>query len=97
MPNSVIQRVQEFGKDQPEQFIFTDRKGRTIGDIEPISSHYALDDDEHIEIPGVDRGEIETPQITEDTNRNPASVIQDDKALKYILSPMTTKKWIHRF
>jgi hypothetical protein len=38
MPNSVITRVNELGKDQPEQFIFTNRKGRLIGDIEPNSS-----------------------------------------------------------
>ena len=34
MPDSVIKRVNTLGKDQPEHFIFTDRKGRLIGENE---------------------------------------------------------------
>jgi hypothetical protein len=68
MPQTVIDRVNRLGKDQPEQFVFTDRKGRLIGDLELSSSddNDDLTDDDHAEIPGVDRGaidEIETPQI----------------------------------
>lgn len=33
MPDTVIERVNTLGKDQPEQFIFTDRKNRPIGDV----------------------------------------------------------------
>jgi hypothetical protein len=79
MPNSVITRVHELGKDQPEQFIFTDRRGRLIGDVEPLSSDdtYDLNDDDHVEIPGVDRGSIETPQITDEPNRNAQAPEED--------------------
>jgi hypothetical protein len=58
MPNSVITRVNELGKDQPEQFIFTDRSGCIIGDVEPDTTeqYYDLEDDHLAEIPGVNRG-----------------------------------------
>ena len=67
MPQTVIDRVNKLGKDQPEHFIFTDRKGRLIGDIELPSSDEDddLTHDDHAEIPGVDRGEMETPQEIE--------------------------------
>jgi hypothetical protein len=67
MPQTVIDRVNKLSKDQPEQFIFTDRKGRLIGDIELPSSNEDddLTHDNHAEIPGVDRGEIETLQEVE--------------------------------
>jgi hypothetical protein len=34
MPDTVISRVNELGKDQPEHLAFTDRQGRTLGDVE---------------------------------------------------------------
>jgi hypothetical protein len=34
MPDTVIDRVNELGKGQPEQLVFTDRKGRLIGDVD---------------------------------------------------------------
>jgi hypothetical protein len=47
MPETVILRVNQLGKDEPEQFVFTDRNGRLIGDIE---------------LTGVDGDENEIPQ-----------------------------------
>ena len=35
MPSSVIARVNRLGKDQPELLLFTDRKGRLIGEADP--------------------------------------------------------------
>ena len=35
MPPSVTARVNRIGKDQPELLLFTDRKGRLIGESEP--------------------------------------------------------------
>ena len=35
MPSYVIARVNRLGKDQPELLIFTDKKGRLIGEAEP--------------------------------------------------------------
>ena len=35
IPSSVIARVNRLGKDQPELLIFTDKKGRLIGEAEP--------------------------------------------------------------
>ena len=51
MPDTVIDRVNLLGKDQPELFTFTDRKSRRIGDVE---------------LPGVDGDENETPQIADE-------------------------------
>ena len=50
MPDTVIARVNELGKDQPEQFAFTDRNGQLIGDVK---------------IPGVDGDEdgMKRPQM----------------------------------
>ena len=33
MPDTVITRVNALGSDQPEQLIFTDRRGRPIGNV----------------------------------------------------------------
>jgi hypothetical protein len=96
MPDSVIQRVNELGKDQPEQFIFTDRKGRAIGDIEPAQAimKYALDQDDPLEITGVDGDENETPQIPpepEEIQHNPfptdTAPIQEDPGVEMDIVP----------
>ena len=50
MPDIVIKRIEEMAKGQPEDLIFTDRKGRLIADDE---------------IPGVDGDETEDPQNNE--------------------------------
>ena len=76
MPDLVIDRVNELGKDQPEMLTFTDRHGHPIGDHEVVASDEAddvplpgvdpvIDDD--IEITGVDDGvAVETnPLIVE--------------------------------
>jgi hypothetical protein len=62
MPQTVIDRVNHLGKDQPDQFVFTDRKGQPIGDVEAL--HVADKTNVDDELPGVD-GEIETPQYPE--------------------------------
>ena len=49
MPNTVITRVNALGSDQPEQIIFTDRRGRPIGDIKILGVDPSEID--HIEIP----------------------------------------------
>ena len=33
MPDTVIIRFNALGSNQPEQFVFTDRRGRPIGDV----------------------------------------------------------------
>ena len=48
IPKTVIKQVNVLGKDQPEHFIFTDRKGRKIGEYK---------------ITGVERDQNVTPQI----------------------------------
>ena len=72
MPQTVIDRVNHLGKDQPEHFAFTDRKGQPIGDVEAL--HVAEDTDVDDELTGVD-GEIETPQYPEQI---PEHMNQDD-------------------
>ena len=79
MPQTVIDRVNHLGKDQPEQFVFTDRKGQPIGDVEAL--HVADDSDVDDELTGVD-GEIETPQyseqIPEHTNQADDLILNDE-------------------
>ena len=92
IPNSVITRVNQLGKDQPEQFIFTDRKGCTIGDVETITldDKYDLNYDDPVEIPGEDRGEIEieTPTTAnENENENEHPVIDHDKGIEVGIVP----------
>ena len=64
MPQTVIDRVNYLGRDQPQQFIFTNRKGELIGDV--VEPYEADDHDASVadEITGVDGG-IETPQYPE--------------------------------
>jgi hypothetical protein len=87
MPNSVIARVNELGKDQPHQFIFTDRSGRIIGDHEPDDSdhHFDLPHDDHVEIPGVDRDIISPPQILD-------PVIDDTPGIEIDILPDATQE-----
>ena len=61
MPDTVITRVNTLGSDQPEQLIFTDRRGRPIGDVEipGVDTSNA----NHIEIPGVDASAIDVDNI----------------------------------
>jgi hypothetical protein len=65
MPDVVINRVNELGKDQPHRMTFTDRHGRLIGDMEIPGVDSTEDEDDYfpgvapviayaIEIPGVD-------------------------------------------
>ena len=64
IPDSVIKWAHTLGKDQPKHFIFTDRKGRLIGENELI---------------GVD-GETENPlQIVtiEDDNLNQPDAVNE--------------------
>jgi hypothetical protein len=65
MPDVVINRVNELGKDQPSLMTFTDRHGCLIGDMEIPGVDPTEDEDDYfpgvapviadaIEIPGVD-------------------------------------------
>jgi hypothetical protein len=65
LPDVVINRVNELGKDQPRLMTFTDRHGRLIGDMEIPGVDSTEDEDDYfpgvapviadaIEIPGVD-------------------------------------------
>ena len=64
MPDTVVARVNELGKNEPEQFVFADRSSRLIGDNE---------------LPGVDGDENETPQDEDDVvqDLDHASVIEE--------------------
>jgi hypothetical protein len=75
MPDTVIDRVNILDNDQPEQFTFTDRHGRLIGDYDlvlPNRDHQlpGVDgpqpqiDGPQIEIPGVDAPQIKDVDIT---------------------------------
>ena len=77
MPDTVITRINSLNRDQPEQFIFTNRRGRPIGDVkilwvDPSDVNYteilgvdASDIDiNNIKIPGVDV-DIQEPQVIE--------------------------------
>ena len=61
MPDTVTTRVNALVSDQPEQLIFTERRGRPISDVEipGVDTSNA----EHIEIPGVDASDIDVKSI----------------------------------
>ena len=88
MPDTVIARVNALGHDQPEQLVFTDRKGRPIGDIQiagvPPDDGDDADDDQ---LPGVDADneeapvfddDVELPGVDMDGNEDPPVVQIDD-------------------
>jgi hypothetical protein len=65
LPDALVNRINELGKDQPRLMTFTDRHGRLIGDMEIPGVDYPEDKDAYfpgvapviayaIEIPGVD-------------------------------------------
>jgi hypothetical protein len=78
MPQTIIDRVNHLGKDQPEQFIFTDRKDEPIGDVEDIPGADDLDTDADNELAGVDRV-IETSPIPETMNQTDDLNINEDQ------------------
>ena len=61
MPYTVIMCVNALGSDQPDQFIFTDRRRRPIGYVRITGLHPS--DADHIKIPGVDASDIEVDNI----------------------------------
>ena len=71
MPDSVIARVNKLAKDQPEDLIFTNKKGELIGDVE---------------VTGVD-GELEqvTPQIETIEEDNDLELQAEQEALDQIM------------
>jgi hypothetical protein len=55
MPDTVIARVNALGTDQPKQLIFTDRRGRPIGDVDiPGVMDFAEEDDDDAVMPVLD-------------------------------------------
>ena len=61
MLDTVITCVNALGSDQPEQLIFTNRRGRPIGDVKIPGVEPS--DAEHINIPGVDASYIDVDNI----------------------------------
>ena len=61
MPDTVITRVNALGRDQSEQLIFTDRRGRPISDV--VISGVDPSGVEHIGIPGVDPSDVHNIEI----------------------------------
>jgi hypothetical protein len=67
MPDTVIARVNALGTDQPEQLIFTDQRGRPIGDVEiPGVMDFEEEDNDNAEMPVLDPagiGGVELPGV----------------------------------
>ena len=61
MPETVITCVNVLGSNQPEQLIFTDIRGRPIGNVEIPGVD--LFDANQIKIPGVDASDIDVDNI----------------------------------
>ena len=61
IPDTVITRVNSLGRDQSEQLIFTDRRGRPISDV--VISGVDPSGVEHIGIPGVDPSDVDNIKI----------------------------------
>jgi hypothetical protein len=81
MPQSVIDRVNFIGRDQPSQSVFTDRSGNVIGNDDPSYDNYdpiMLDNNspgeilpdaapDHVDITGVDTEDIVIPETSPGT------------------------------
>ena len=61
IPDIVITRVNALGSEQLEQMIFTDRRGRPIGDVKIRGVEPS--DADHINIPGLDASDIDVDNI----------------------------------
>ena len=70
MPKSVIKRVEELGKDQPEYLVFKDRHGNEIGDIEITG----VDGDEALQ--NVDEPALEEDDSMDDLNMHKAAIAE---------------------
>ena len=72
--------VNALGSDQPEQLIFTNRRGSPISDVKiPGVDPYEVD---HVKIPGVDPSDvdnIEIPGVDVDTQETKVIEIVDPK------------------
>ena len=87
MPDAVITRANELGRDQPEQLVFADQRGRLMGDVqqipgvdpveiagvEPDEANIADMPELDVELPGVD---VETGEQQEIV---PPQLSEDDK------------------
>jgi hypothetical protein len=78
MPDVVINRVNELGKEQPRLMTFTDRHGRLIGDMEIPGVDSTEDEDDYF--PGV------TPVIA-DAIKIPGVDVAGPEALDEVLAP----------
>jgi hypothetical protein len=69
MPDTVIARVNELGKGQPEELVFTDRRGRLIGDVE---------------LPGVDEGQMDVPLTATEPPQHQIEAIENDVPAEFV-------------
>ena len=84
IPQTMINRVNVLGKYQPEHFIFTDRKGRKIGesDITRVEGdqnrtpQILIEEDDNLDEQDVFDGELESPP-TEDEDHLEADLNQE--------------------
>jgi len=79
MPDTVIACVNTLGSDQPEQLIFTNRRGRPIGDVEIPGVDF--DEDDEAELPPVDPAllkTVELPGVDVDDDLDPQTVEIED-------------------
>ena len=77
MPDTVIDRVNALGKNQPELLTFTDRKGRLIGDVE---------------LTGVDGDESEAPREVENNNLDELFDEDDAEAIPDLVDRATPQQ-----
>jgi hypothetical protein len=75
MPQTVINQVNYLGKDQPEQFIFTDRKGQLISNVDDFHGADDLKTDQEVKpapVKQVPDTKVEvTPQPTTTPDKTP--------------------------
>ena len=93
MPKSVVDRVNFFGRDQPQQAVFTDRSGNPIGDgdadydEDPTEQTADLPGEvipeiapDHAKITGVDMEYAEPIESQTDDSMNPVKISGEDSA-----------------
>jgi hypothetical protein len=81
-PDTVIHRVNELGRGQPEELVFFDRKGRPIGDVEitGVDEHSSEEANEAPQIEAAPIVNTDLNQHLNDTTINPNDEAPDEQA-----------------
>jgi hypothetical protein len=98
MLDTVVDRANQLGMDEPKQFVFMDRSGRLIGDVELPGVDVGNETPQELDNNEVEHTDLEdTPNddTQEEVTPNQAPRILSNPESKW-RTPMTFNKWNHK-